>query len=65
MGAIVRVEPDHGTLREAGRKLKDVSNGRPAESVQALVLIADDAKIAGFLGEFEQVRYLGAWARNE
>ena len=54
VGAVVGREPNHGTRREAARELEDVPNGRATEAVQALVLIADDAKVAGLLGELEQ-----------
>lgn len=51
---VVRGESNDGTDREAGRKLQNVPNRRAAESVQALVLVADNANVAGLLGELEQ-----------
>src|SRR6185295_1195159 len=54
VGAIVRGEPNDGARRESAWKLENVSNGRSAKPIQALVFVTDDAKVASLFGELQQ-----------
>ena len=54
VGAVVGRELDGRATGHALRELEDVAYGGPAEAVETLVLVADDAQVASFLREFEQ-----------
>lgn len=52
--AVVGCEPYDRTAFEAVRKFQDVPYRCAAKPVEALILVADDAEIAGRFGELEQ-----------
>ena len=54
MGAVVGGEFHHGAVREALRELQDVPHRRAAEAVEALVLVAHHAQVAGGAGQLHQ-----------
>ena len=60
MGSVVCCEFDllAETVWELLRELEDISYGRAAESVQALIVVADDTEIKVRFGEFEQDAFL-------
>jgi hypothetical protein len=55
---LFRRELDHPALCEAGPKLEDVPDRGATKPIETLVLVANDAEIAGLLSELEQNLFL-------
>ena len=54
MRAVIRRELDDRAIGEARRELQDISDCGTTKAIQALILVADDTKVASPLRELQQ-----------